>query len=167
MHFFSAITTAKVFAGLLALSTSLALTTATPAKAPNLTYLFTVTVQVGKVLQPPIPIPGGSRVGVFLTPFQLLPLPPLSLLRYSLMCNHLLTSGVVEPLTGGTIAGPCLNATVVGGVAYPAIYEGRTVQIPEILLYGTATGGANFIATIEGVGQPTLQMARAVSCLPL
>lgn len=40
-------------------------------------------------------------------------------------------SCTVEPIVGGTLVG-AINATILGGEAYPAVYKNQTLQVPEI-----------------------------------
>ncbi|KAL8709502.1 MAG: hypothetical protein Q9220_005744 [cf. Caloplaca sp. 1 TL-2023] len=65
-----------------------------------------------------------------------------------------------SPITSGTFSGPLLNATVSGGVAYPASLNNRTVQAPEIIIYGITADNASVLARISGVGEPKEQFAR-------
>ena len=68
----------------------------------------------------------------------------------------------MEPITGGTITG-ALNATVQAGLAYPAVYENSTVEVPAILLYETTHDKVPYLIQISGVGKLTAQVARVVS----
>lgn len=69
---------------------------------------------------------------------------------------------IVEPITGGRITG-AINATVQAGLAYPAIYENSTVEVPAIILYGTTHDKVPYLTQLFGVGKPTEQVVRVVS----
>lgn len=73
----------------------------------------------------------------------------------------------VEPITGGRIFGPALNATVTGGVAYPSIFEKGKLQDAFITTYGTTSDGEAFFAQVTGIGEPTEQFSSIVSLLLL
>ncbi|MDI1492965.1 MAG: hypothetical protein OHK93_004749 [Ramalina farinacea] len=100
-----------------------------PSKTPQLTYLFTVTVNVGTVLLPPIVIPGGTRL-----------IEPL-------------TSGSISgPYLNATVKGGLAYPTIVdnGAVQVPEIVIYGTT-IPN---NGTMASdkGENYFAIVEGVG---------------
>ena len=69
----------------------------------------------------------------------------------------------MQPITSGTING-AINATIQAGLAYPAFYENRTVEVPEIILYGTTLDKVPYLIQLSGVGKLTGQMTRLV-CL--
>ena len=73
---------------------------------------------------------------------------------------------VVEPITNGTVSGPLLNGTIEPGLALPSIYNNETTQAPIIELYGTSENGIPFRISAAGVGVPSAQMTRIVSCVP-
>ena len=69
---------------------------------------------------------------------------------------------LVQPITGGAITG-FLNATVESGLAYPTLVQNSTVEIPEIILYGTTNDKVPYLIQLSGIGKPTDQVARVVS----
>lgn len=71
----------------------------------------------------------------------------------------------MEPITGGSIFGSALNATVKGGVAYPSIFDNGTLQDAFITTYGTTVDGAAFLVQVTGIGKPTEQFSSIVSRL--
>lgn len=70
---------------------------------------------------------------------------------------------LVEPLVGGNITGPAVNATVTGGIAYPPVYNNGTLEVPQILVWGTTTDGYPFFVQEMGIGSITQQVTRLVS----
>ncbi|MCJ1234210.1 hypothetical protein MMC14_002169 [Varicellaria rhodocarpa] len=107
---------------------------------PALTYLFSVTLNIGNATKP-IPIPGGVRIGEH----------PLTLFLFFYP---------VEPLLSGTITGPAVNGTIEGGLAYPPVLYNQTLQVPQINIYGTTSDGYPFFASEMGVGSPSDQITR-------
>ncbi|KAG8527888.1 uncharacterized protein KY384_006804 [Bacidia gigantensis] len=69
---------------------------------------------------------------------------------------------LLTPVTGGTITGPALNATVTGGTAYPLFRNKMTVEEPEIIVFGTTDKNGTFFGTLAGVGSPVDQIVRIV-----
>ena len=68
----------------------------------------------------------------------------------------------MQPITGGTITG-FLNATVESGLAYPALIQNSTVEVPAIILYGTTHDKVPYLIQLAGIGKPTDQVATVVS----
>ncbi|KAM0798526.1 hypothetical protein BDR22DRAFT_891320 [Usnea florida] len=66
---------------------------------------------------------------------------------------------LVEPIAGGAITG-FLNATVESGLAYPTLIQNSTVEVPEIILYGTTDDKVPYLIQLSGIGKPTDQVAR-------
>lgn len=101
-----------------------------PNKTPTLTYLFTVTVNVGTVLLPPIIIPGGTRL-----------VEPL-------------TSGTISgPFLNATVKGGLAYPTIVDGgkVQVPEIVIYGTT-ISSTGTNGTMAKGENYFAIVDGIG---------------
>ncbi|KAJ9130635.1 hypothetical protein NKR19_g9813 [Coniochaeta hoffmannii] len=73
-----------------------------------------------------------------------------------------ITGGVLidEPIANGTISGPAINATIKAGIAYPQVLQNGTVQIAQILAYGTADDGVPFTITETGIGNQQAQVTR-------
>ena len=69
----------------------------------------------------------------------------------------------VSPVVGGQLTGSTLNATIFGGVAYPASYKNQTLQVPEIRIFGNTSDEVPFFVQEAGTGTPTTQMTRIVS----
>ena len=71
---------------------------------------------------------------------------------------------VVEPITGGYLTGSYVNATVHSGIAHPTImqFDNQTSQSPFIQLWGATTDNETFFVSVDGVGFPHPQVARAV-----
>ena len=69
---------------------------------------------------------------------------------------------LVEPIAGGAITG-FFNATVESGLAYPTLIQNSTVEVPEIILYGTTDDKVPYLIQLCGIGKPTDQVARVVS----
>lgn len=69
----------------------------------------------------------------------------------------------VEPIIGGRISGPAINATVKGGVAYPNVFDNGNLQDAFITTYGTTREGEAFLVQVVGVGKPSEQFSRIVS----
>ncbi|KAK3299637.1 uncharacterized protein B0H64DRAFT_455737 [Chaetomium fimeti] len=72
---------------------------------------------------------------------------------------------LVEPITGGTIAGPAFNATIEGGLAAPILVDdlagnGTKALLAYIWAYGTASDGSAFFIEESGVGTPGIQNTR-------
>ncbi len=72
---------------------------------------------------------------------------------------------LVEPITGGTIAGPAFNATIEGGLAAPILVDditgsGKKALLAYIWAYGTASDGSPFFIEESGVGTPGIQNTR-------
>ena len=76
-----------------------------------------------------------------------------------------ITGGVLidEPITNGTISGPAINATIKAGIAYPQVLQNGTVQIAQIVAFGTADDGVPFTITETGIGNQQAQVTRIVS----
>lgn len=76
-----------------------------------------------------------------------------------------ITGGVLvdEPITNGTISGPAINATIKAGIAYPQVVQNGSVQIAQIVAYGTADDGVPFTITETGIGNQQAQVTRIVS----
>ena len=74
-----------------------------------------------------------------------------------------LTYVLVQPITGGAITG-FLNATVEAGLAYPSLIQNSSVEVPEIILYGTTYDKVPYLIQLSGIGKPTDQVATVV-CL--
>lgn len=70
---------------------------------------------------------------------------------------------VDEPITNGTISGPAINATIKAGIAYPQIVQNGSVQVAQIVAYGTADDGVPFTITETGIGNQQAQVTRIVS----
>ena len=68
----------------------------------------------------------------------------------------------MEPITGGTIKG-AFNSTIQAGLAYPALYENTTIEVPSIILYGTTHDKEPYLIQLSGVGKVTGQETRVVS----
>lgn len=85
------------------------------------------------------------------------PLPPIAI-----------PDGVVvtEPIINGTVTGPALNATILGGVATPSVYSNGTIQVPVIQAWGLTSDGVSFLINEAGTGMPKGQITRIV-CFPL
>lgn len=72
---------------------------------------------------------------------------------------------IVVPITSGLITG-AINATITAGLAYPALYNNSTVEVPAIILYGTTTDDDDklpYLIQLAGVGKVTEQVTRVVS----
>lgn len=71
---------------------------------------------------------------------------------------------VVEPIAGGYLTGPSINATVHSGIAHPTIMksDNLTFHNPLVQLWGATTDNQTFFVHLEGVGSPNPQVARAV-----
>lgn len=70
----------------------------------------------------------------------------------------------MEPITGGNITG-AINATVQAGLAYPALYQNSTLEVPAIILYGTTYDKVPYLIQISGTGKLAGQETRVVSLL--
>lgn len=70
---------------------------------------------------------------------------------------------VPEPIVGGTVTGPYLNANITSGLATPRVYRNGTLQEPVIDLYGVTDGGVPFTVHETGIGTPEAQVTRIVS----
>lgn len=70
---------------------------------------------------------------------------------------------VPEPILGGTVTGPYLNANITSGLATPRVYRNGTLQQPVIDLYGVAEGGVPLVLHETGIGAPEAQVTRLVS----
>jgi hypothetical protein len=70
---------------------------------------------------------------------------------------------VPEPIVGGIVSGPAINATITGGIATPSIYNNGTVQVPVIEAWGVTSDGFGFVINQEGIGMPKGQVTRIVS----
>lgn len=70
---------------------------------------------------------------------------------------------IAEAIVNGTVSGPALNGTIIGGLAVPAVYENQTVQAPIIEAYGASKDGVTFRLHEEGIGSPQAQVTRIVS----
>ena len=74
---------------------------------------------------------------------------------------------IVEPITGGTIAGPAFNATIEGGVAAPILISndagnGTKAQMAFIYAYGHASDGSPFYLEESGIGSGSTQNTRLI-----
>jgi hypothetical protein len=71
----------------------------------------------------------------------------------------------VEPIPSGTISGPLINATILGGIAYPTILSNNMTvyQLPMVEVYGMTNDGVAFFVKESGIGAPTRQITRVVS----
>ena len=69
----------------------------------------------------------------------------------------------VEPITGGTVSGSAINATVEGGIAYPVLYRNSTVELVDIVLYGNTIDEIPYLIQVTGRGLPTSQVTSLVS----
>ena len=78
---------------------------------------------------------------------------------------------VNEPISGGTVVGPLVNATIEGGFAHPSIYKDEsetgnvTVQAPVIDIYGKTDDGEAYYLHAAGLGSETGQVVRIVSII--
>ena len=72
---------------------------------------------------------------------------------------------ITEPLTGGTISGASINATIESGFGHPPFYENNTLEVAVIDGYGTTSDGQTFYLHEEGVGSGDGQVTRVVSLL--
>jgi hypothetical protein len=75
------------------------------------------------------------------------------------------TGGILvnEPIIGGSVTGPAINGTILGGFAHPSVYSDNTIQVPMIDIYGATEDGQSFYLHEEGIGKPTAQVTRIVS----
>ena len=150
MRFSSILLAAVALAGP-SYSTALDMRSAKAPTPPDLDYLFTATVDIAVPL-PNIPIlnnPEGVRVGK----------PSICWPK----CLGL-SSVVVFPIPSGTIAGPALDATITGGLAYPE-FDGKgasAIEVALITIYGNTTDGYPFLAQVLGIGSSKRQSARLV-----
>lgn len=103
------------------------------------TFLFTATIGLG---QPP---PGAMGPKAITVPGGVL---------------------VPEPIPNGTVAGPYINGTILGGLASPSIYNNQTLQVPVINIYGVTDDGYPFYIHETGIGLPTAQVTRIVGRPP-
>ena len=71
---------------------------------------------------------------------------------------------IAEPITNGTVTGPSINATIIGGIATPAVYNNMTLQVPKIQVWGLTSDGVSFVINELGVGKPKGQVTRIVCC---
>ncbi|MCJ1380432.1 hypothetical protein MMC17_003535 [Xylographa soralifera] len=67
---------------------------------------------------------------------------------------------LIEPISGGNITGPAINGTITSGLAYPPVYNNGTLQVAEILVYGTTTDGYPFFVQEAGIGSNAQQITR-------
>ncbi|KAI9733429.1 MAG: hypothetical protein M1834_003513 [Cirrosporium novae-zelandiae] len=58
-------------------------------------------------------------------------------------------------ITGGSISGPALNATVSGGLASASMLNNGTYQMEQIDFYGSTTDETPFFAAMTGTGDLT------------
>ena len=68
----------------------------------------------------------------------------------------------MELIKGGIIRGD-INATVQAALAYPAVHENSTVEVPAIILYETPHDKVPYLIQIAGSGRLQGQRARVVS----
>ena len=68
----------------------------------------------------------------------------------------------VQPIIGGVISG-AFNATIQAGLAYPILYDERSVEVPAIIVYGATSDREPFLIQLDGVGKVTGQATRVVS----
>jgi hypothetical protein len=74
---------------------------------------------------------------------------------------------IVEPITGGSIYGPGLNATIDGGLAAPILVAndngvGTKAQLAFIYAYGHASDGSPFYIEESGLGSGPIQNTRLI-----
>ncbi|MCJ1308126.1 hypothetical protein MMC25_001778 [Agyrium rufum] len=67
---------------------------------------------------------------------------------------------VNEAITGGTVTGPLINATILSGFAHPSVIENGTVQIAVIDLFGVTSDNMSFYIHEVGIGSPEAQVTR-------
>ena len=78
------------------------------------------------------------------------------------LCLFEADSYTVEPIIGGDLSG-AINATIKGGLAYPEILVNGTVDIPQIIIYGTTEDNSSFLIQEDGIGKLPHQNTRIVS----
>jgi hypothetical protein len=110
---------------------AMAATTPTPSFFPNLTYLFSATVNLGKSLGPIPMVEGGVRVVETITGGTI----------YGPGFNATIEGGVAAPIL------------VDNG-------DGTRIQIPFIYAYGTASDGSPFYMEEAGIGTGVTQNTR-------
>lgn len=74
---------------------------------------------------------------------------------------------VIEPILNGTVTGPILNGTINYSLATPTIINNSTIQVPTINVVGTTSDGYPFYIYETGIGSPSTQITRIVSCSAL
>ncbi|KAI9814192.1 MAG: hypothetical protein M1827_003358 [Pycnora praestabilis] len=67
---------------------------------------------------------------------------------------------IIEPILGGSITGPVINGTILGGLAYPPVYNNDTLQVPQITVYGKTNDGFAFLVEESGIGTNSQQVTR-------
>ena len=72
-----------------------------------------------------------------------------------------------EPITGGVVRGPTINATIQCGFAHPPVYDNGTLQVPMIDVYGVSEDGYPFYIHETGIGSNPAQATRIVSSFVL
>lgn len=70
---------------------------------------------------------------------------------------------IAEPIKSGRVTGPAVNATILGGIAHPSLYDNKTLQVPSIDFYGVTDDGTSFFGHDGGVGSNAAQINRVVS----
>ena len=79
--------------------------------------------------------------------------------------NTYFTAGEV---TGGSVTGPALNATVIGGTAYPFVKADSSATFANNVISGRTNDGVPFLVQDNGVGPGrNQQFTWLVSCMLL
>lgn len=70
-----------------------------------------------------------------------------------------------EPVTGGTLVGPGVNATIQGSFAHPSLYNNLSHEVTSIDFYGVTDDKFAFYIHESGVGSSTSKVNRVESCV--
>ena len=67
---------------------------------------------------------------------------------YEIMINTIVA---VPVLSNSTVSGPAVNGSILGGLAYPSLYNNLTLEFLEIDIYGRTADGYSFYVHESGV----------------